>query len=325
MKKRASYLFIFLAFAALTACNNNGFKKTKSGLLYKIISDGKGEPAKKGQYLKFNYVQKVHDSVLFSTDTLPIPAYTKVDSVGPVYSVVEIFSMLRKGDSAVVVQLADSIEKKYHQPLPSFINKKDKLIISLKVLDVFTSDSMFVKDRNKLIDIEKQKEIAAIQDYLKKNNINGVQQTALGDLYLITEHGNGPKADSGKKVSVKYTGSSFDGKYFDSNIDSTKQIQKHPLDPITVIVGRGGAIPGMLDVITEFRQGDKGKIFIPAMMGYGQQGAGAGVIKPYENLIFDIEIDSVTVAPPMPARGMPGQRLQFNNKGQPQMPTPKHK
>ena len=71
MKKRASYLFVFLAFAALSACNNSGYKKTKSGLLYKIISDGKGSVAKRGEYLKFNIEQKVHDSVLFSSIICP--------------------------------------------------------------------------------------------------------------------------------------------------------------------------------------------------------------------------------------------------------------
>ena len=327
MKKRVPYLFIFLAFAALTACNNNGYKKTKSGLLYKIISDGKGDVAKRGQFLKFNIEQKVHDSLLFSTDTMPLPGYARVDSVGPTYRLAEIFPMLRKGDSAVVVQLVDSIEKKYHQPIPPFIHRTDKLITTLRVLEVFTSDSLLDKDRTKLLDIEKQKEIATIQDYLKKNNINGVQQTAKGNFYLITEHGNGPKADSSKKISISYNGSSLDGKYFDSNIDSTKQVQKHPLEPFSFVPERGGAVPGMLDVATEFHQGDKGKIFLPGVMGYGQQGAGT-VIKPFENLIFDIEIDSVTVAPPPQMRGMqgmPGSRLQMNSKGQIQLPAKKNK
>src|ERR1700759_5648680 len=163
MKKRASYLFVFLALAALSACNNSGFKKTKSGLLYKLISDGKGEPAKKGQFIKFNYTQKVHDSVLFTTDNMPIPAYTRVDSVGPIYSVVEMFSMLRKGDSLVVIKTGDSLEKKFHQPLPPYIHKKDKLVVTLKVLEVFTADSLLMKDRQKLVDAEKEREIAAIK------------------------------------------------------------------------------------------------------------------------------------------------------------------
>ncbi|HEX4374828.1 MAG TPA: FKBP-type peptidyl-prolyl cis-trans isomerase [Puia sp.] len=318
MKRTTSYLLIFLALAALTSCNNNGFKKTKSGLLYKIIPDGKGDVAKKGQFIKFNFTQKVHDSVLVSTDTLPLPAYMKVDSVGPIYSAVEIFTMLRKGDSAVIVQLADSIEKKYHQPLPPYIHKKDKLLLSIKVLDIFSADSLVIKDREALIDVEKKKEIAAIEDYFKKNNITGALQTAKGNFYLISTHGNGPKADSGKKVSVNYTGYDLSGKFFDSNMDSTKQSQKHPLIPFDVVIGRGGAVPGMMDVMEQFREGDKGRIFIPGANGYGQQG-NPPVIKPFENLVFDIEIDSVRNAPPAPPRRMFNPKMQMN-RGQLQAP-----
>jgi FKBP-type peptidyl-prolyl cis-trans isomerase FkpA len=318
MKRTASYLFILLALAVLTSCNNNGFQKTKSGLLYKIISDGKGEVAKKGQFIKFNFTQKVRDSVLVSTDTLPLPAYMKVDSVGPIYSAVEIFPLLRKGDSAVIVQLADSIEKKYHQPLPPYIHKKDKLYLSIKVLEIFSADSLVMKDREGLMDIEKKKETVAIQDYFKKNNITGVQQTAKGNFYLITTHGTGPKADSGKKVSISYTGYDLTGKFFDSNTDSTKQSQKHPLVPFDVVIGRGGAVPGMMDVVAEFKEGDKGRIFIPGANGYGQQG-NPPVIKPFENLVFDIEIDSVRNAPPAPPRRMFNPKMQMN-RGQLQAP-----
>src|SRR5580704_11315708 len=106
MKKDLSYLFVFLAAITLASCNSNGFKKTKSGLLYKIISEGKGDPIKKGQFIKFSYTQKVRDSVLVSTDKAVIPTYTRIDSVGPIYSPLEVFPLLRKGDSLVVVQLA---------------------------------------------------------------------------------------------------------------------------------------------------------------------------------------------------------------------------
>ena len=135
---------------------------------------------------------------------------------------------------------------------------------------------------------------------------------------MITTHGNGPKADSGKKVSINYTGYDITGKFFDSNIDSTKQSQRHPLTPFDVVIGRGGAVPGMMDVVAEFHEGDKGKMFIPGVNGYGEHG-NPPVIKPFENLIFDIEIDSVRNAPPPMPRNMFNPRMQMN-RGQLQAP-----
>ena len=57
------------------------------------------------------------------------------------------FNLLRKGDSAVIIQLADSIQRKSQQPLPPFIHKKDKIILTLRVIDVFDNETAVQKDR----------------------------------------------------------------------------------------------------------------------------------------------------------------------------------
>jgi FKBP-type peptidyl-prolyl cis-trans isomerase FkpA len=312
MKKIASYVLMATVMIAVVSCNNQGFKKTKSGLLYKIVSDEKGEPAKKGQFLKLDFVQKVRDSVIGSTDKMGMPVYLAVDSVGPVYAPAEIFMFLRKGDSATVVMLADTLMRKYGGQLPPFIKKKDKIVLTLRVLDVFTSDSLVKADRTKILDAEKDKEVKQIEAYLSKNNITATK-TADGVYYQITSQGSGPQADSGKMVSVNYTGFSFEGKPFDSNVDSTKQSQRHPLQPFEFKAGVGGAIQGMVKAITAFKKGDKGKLYIPGILGYGPQGSGS-VIQPNESLMFDIEVVDVKDAPkvdqrppfPMPQQMKPG-------------------
>jgi FKBP-type peptidyl-prolyl cis-trans isomerase FkpA len=300
MKKFLSYLFIPIILIAASC--SQGFKKTKSGLLYKIISDGKGPVAKKGEFIKFDYIQKVHDSVLRTTVN-SFPAYSPVDSVGTVYDPTEIFRFLRKGDSAVVVMLVDTLMKKYGgQQLPPFLRKNDKIVLTFKVLDLFASQALVLEDRNKLFETEKEKEVRNIENYLAKNNITTAQKSRSGAFYQIITPGDGPKADSGKLVSVRYTGYDFDGKPFDSNVDSTKQSQPHPMSLFQFRAGVSGAVPGMTEAITGFRKGDKGKMYIPSMLGYGPQGSGA-VIKPFENLIFDIEVVDVTDAP----QGQAGQ------------------
>ena len=118
--------------------------------------------------------------------------------------------------------------------------------------------------------------------------------------------------DSGKTVSINYTGYTLDGVYFDSNTDSTKQTNKHPLTPFEFRAGVSGAVKGMVEAVLQFKKGDKGKMFIPSMLGYGPQGRGGSVIKPFTNLMFDIEVVDVKDAPParpfqmpqMPPQGM---------------------
>jgi FKBP-type peptidyl-prolyl cis-trans isomerase FkpA len=299
MKKIASYVWVVLAVMALASCSSRSFKKTKSGLQYNIISDGNGDAVKKGQWLKISFVEKIHDSLLNSSPA-GLPEYVRVDSVGPVYNPAEVFGFLRKGDSSTIIMLADTLQRKYGGQLPPFVHKKDKIILSLRVLDVFASEELKMVDQKKSIDGEKDKEIKQIEDYLAKNNITDAKKTKEGVYYQILSHGDGPQADSGKTVAIKYTGYSLEGKPFDSNTDSTKQTPPyHPMKPYEFRSGVSGAIRGILEAIQQFKKGDKGKLYIPAMLGYGPQGAGA-LIKPFENLIFEIEVVEVKDAPPAP-------------------------
>src|SRR5690348_2232612 len=128
MKRTTILLGSLAVMLLMAACSGGGFKKTKSGLLYKVISDGKGKAAQRGQVLKFHVSQRIKggskDSLLGETYG-KMPSYAQVDSIGPMYHPAEIFPLLRKGDSAVVVMLADTLFKKNPGGLPPFIGKKD--------------------------------------------------------------------------------------------------------------------------------------------------------------------------------------------------------
>ena len=142
---------------------------------------------------------------------------------------------------------------------------------------------------------------------MKKINAEKVNN----NLYVvIDQEGTGKQADSGQLVGVKYSGYGFDGVYFDSNTDSTRQTQKHSLDTFFFVSKGDGAISGMLEGITKFKKGAKGRMFIPSIMAYGPQG-NPPAIKPNQNLIFDIEVVEVkdlvrNPAPQMPP--MPGNQ-----------------
>src|ERR1700712_3246988 len=119
MKKISMYVGIAAAVLAFASCSSRSFKKTKSGLQYNIISDNEGAAVKKGDYLKISFVEKIHDSLLNSS-AKGLPEYVRVDSVGPVYNPAEVFSMLRKGDSATIIMQADTLQRKYGGQLPPF-------------------------------------------------------------------------------------------------------------------------------------------------------------------------------------------------------------
>ncbi len=315
MKKINSVLFALLGMFLLVSCDNQGLKKTKSGLMYKIISDGKNPVVKNGQFIKLSFTEKVRDSVLF-TSRDGLPAYVKIDSVPPnAYSPVEIFSLLRKGDSAVVYQLGDSIQKKTGQPLPPFIHKKDKIILTLRVEDVFENEDLVKKDRKAALDVFHAKEVKDVEAYLQQNNIQ-TTKTTLGTYVQIHTPGDGPLIDSGKQVSVIYTGKLFpSGKVFETNNEEGKQ-------PIKFVVGSHSIIQGWDDGVRLLKKGASATFYIPAFLGYDQQ-PGPGK-KPNENLIFDVKIVDVTDAPPASEMPMhPGAQVRPNMRPQPAPPAHK--
>jgi FKBP-type peptidyl-prolyl cis-trans isomerase FkpA len=300
MKNVSFYLITVMTLLAATSCKNQGFKKTKSGLLYKIVSDGKGDVAKKGQFLKLSVNQKLRDSLLYTSEN-SMPAYTRVDSSKADYSPGEIFPLLRKGDSVVIVELADTLKAKYGQ-LPAFIHPKDKITIVFKVMDLFKTEDEVKADRDAEVIKEKQRETKTLEDYLAANKINA-EKTEEGTYVVVQSPGDGAQVDTGKQVSIRYTGKLFpSGKTFESNATP-------PADPFKFVIGRHAVIPGWDDGLKKFKKGGKGTLYIPAFMAYDQQ-PGPGH-KPYENLIFEIEVVDVTAAPPPTApTGMPpGMRM----------------
>jgi len=298
--KKANWLVALFALVALAACTGSGYKKTKTGLEYKIFETGSGAKAKKGDFLKFNYKITVRDSVLTSSYE-GIPGYDVVDSVGRPYDISEIMKLLRTGDSAVAIQAYDSIAKFAMGPPPGFLHKGDKIKTTIKVIAVLPADRQAaIADYNKELDKLKDREIVEIQKYLAQKNIQATK-TRSGAFVEVQSKGDGPACDSGKQVAIKYTGYTLEGKYFDSNVDSTKQSQKHPMDPFKFISGKEGSVQGILEGIQLFNKGGKGRLFIPSMLGYGPRALGAEV-PAYSNLVFDVEVVDVADAPEPPVQ-----------------------
>lgn len=319
--KKTTILVSTLALMVLgTACKNSGFEKTKSGLQYKIMSTGNNPVVKRGDIIKFHVIQKVRDSIIGNSYER-MPFYAKIDSVGPVYDPQEIFTLLHKGDSAVVVLQADSLAKKQGGQLPDFIKPKDKLLLTFKILNVFSADSVAQKDQmaemakaqenqQKKLESLKGPKTKEIEEYLGKNKIQ-YQKAPQGTFVEVKNPGNGAQVDSGKYIKVLYTGKVFPSmKVFESNMEGDKP-------PFSVQVGTHAVIAGWDEGLKYFKKGGKGTLYIPFYLAYGpQQGPGGSQ---FENLVFDVEIADVSDTafksemPPMP-QGMP----QGQPQGQPQ-------
>jgi FKBP-type peptidyl-prolyl cis-trans isomerase len=315
--KRINYLLVVIAAASfLTACKNVNYRKTKSGLLYKIFSgNGSGPLVKEGNVVKYDVTYKLNEDSVLYTSYGKAPMYNNVREAGAgSYNLAEIFPLMRQGDSAVTVQMLDSLVKKGAQ-IPFKVNKGDRLVSYVHIVKVFPSDSLARPDFNAEMEKDKprqmkeQEEQAAkvkkqqmdemnqaiaeyeksgeaakgvkqMQDWLAAKKINA-KQVGSGTFVSIQDPGTGAPAQAGKFVQVKYTGKIIrTDSVFEANIYPNLQLG---IDPV---------IKGWEEGLEQFKQGGKGTIYIPGFLAYGN--SPNSMFKPFEALKFDVEILEVS-------------------------------
>ncbi|MBS4064707.1 MAG: FKBP-type peptidyl-prolyl cis-trans isomerase [Chitinophagaceae bacterium] len=305
--KTIQSILVVAAAVMLVSCGGGGYKKTKGGILYQIVSDSRGNVIKNGDFFEIQIGETVYktgkkDTLLSDPNMLPPNQVVPMDSATLPPDFYTIFKQIRKGDSIIVRQSTDSIIKSSMGNVAPFLKKGGFIVTSYRIVNIYSnrnaadSAGMVIMQQQRLKDSVKQaqqlvKDDQAIREYLTKNNISAFK-TAKGCYVQILDAGTGPKADSGKQVSVLYTGFSFDGKKFDSNIDTSFQ---HP-EPLQFVIGQFGMIAGFQDGVMQIAKGGKAKIFVPSSLAYGAQG-NPPAVKPNENLIFEMELLDIKAPP----------------------------
>ncbi len=324
--------FIYLSaicMLALSACTGS-FKKGDNGLEYKIISSGSGKTLSYGNFMQI-HIKQVYsgtkDSVLMDTHDY-MSRVQEFDSINTPVAFFKILKQLRKGDSVVIRMLTDSVFKDQRDQMPPFMKKGKFLYTHVSLVNIFETrqqadsatqaETTAAKPRiykKQVEEVEKglaakkaqlDAESKVIEAYLSKNNIKATK-TKWGTYVAITTEGTGEKISINDVATVNYTGRTLDsGKVFDSNIDPQ---YKH-VEPMQVSIGQlGGVILGWPDAISQLKKGSKATAYIPASLGYGENGNGEK-IKPGENLIFDIEVTDVMTEEAFMAKQKATQKMQ---------------
>jgi peptidylprolyl isomerase len=136
---------------------------------------------------------------------------------------------------------------------------------------------------------------------VKSSNLSAIKVTGSGKPTLeiptpfavektskrVLTAGTGKAVATGQRVTIDYVGvNGTDGKQFDTSFGKP--------DPVTFIVGDKNLIKGMNDGLSGVSVGSRVLLAIPAVDGYGSNGAPDAGIGPTDTLLFVVDVKSAT-------------------------------
>ena len=297
MKKTFFYVAAVAILAGvLCACSEKnfpGYEKNQNGLYYKFFSQNEGKQPEIGELLDVGICCFINDTNAFIPYVENTMQLAKPLFAGDLF---EGMAMMHKGDSASFIVKIDStfIKMMGYPSLPKEYKPTDIMRFEVRVDDIYPENEfpqhyaakirkMNEEHISQMKAAHPEETAQAAQELAEYLSANGVeaQPTASGLYYVRTVEGNGEKPISGQMVTVHYTGKLLDGTVFDSSVERGV--------PYNTAIGVGQVIPGWDEGILMMSKGEKGVLYIPYYLAYGDMGS-APAIPPYANLVFEVEL-----------------------------------
>ena len=279
MKKVFLMMTAFCVMLTLVSCGSEDEEQkdvitTKNELIYRFYTQNEGDLPKIGDFIEFTWASTLNDSIVL----IPV-SENMVLLMEPQFEndIMGGLAMMHIGDSASFFIDAETVFTKMfgYPSLPAAIDTTSVVRFDVRMNDFYPESEFENKMKEK-----GEKAKAGLDKYIKDQNIKA-KPTDSGLYYVVTKKGVGAKPNKGDIVKVHYTGKLLDGTVFDSSVENG--------EPIEVPIGVGRVIPGWDEGIVMMSKGEKGVLYIPYDLAYGEGGAG-GVIPPFANLIFEVEL-----------------------------------
>lgn len=282
--KRLLFALIgILAILTISSCNNefSGFKKTETGIYYKIFSENDTLSTKVGDILTLGMSYYAGDSLLSSsyTETRPFQIIlSEPQYQGDIFTCIDMLSL---GDSAVFKIRVDSFFyiTSGAPTLPPFVDSTDYMTFYIKVNKIQTEAESRAEREAELAQLQAQ-EAGIIRDYINENNIS-VEPDEEGLYFIETKKGAGQKVDKGLIIFLNYTLKFTNG---DTLFSSSRKGQT-----IDFEYGTQFDTKGFNKAVGKMRKGGIATLIVPSSLAYGERGAG-DQLGPYTPLVYEIEI-----------------------------------
>lgn len=305
--KKLLIIATLLNFGFLISCGQGetskfpGYEKKEENMYIKYIKQNpEGREIVVGDVISLRMTYATQDdSVLFETQPGQPLIKMQADSGAYEGDFLGVFLGMHEGDSASVIVSADSffIKTAGMPQTPAFIDSGSVLYFSVGVAKVQSMEELEA-ERNMENASKVEAEAAQLEAYLNENSIT-TEPTASGLIFISNKKGTGKQAASGDKVKVAYAGRLLDGTLFDTSIEEVAKEngtydERRTYSPFEFDLDRGQVIPGWDEGIAMMKEGGKATLIIPSSLAYGANPRPGGVIKPFNTLVFEVELVEVT-------------------------------
>jgi len=229
---------------------------TASGLQYVVVEEGAGEQAVPGDIVQVHYTGRLEDGVQFdSSHDRGAPFTFKLGAGRVIPGWDEGIALMKVGGKSKLIippHLGYG-----EQGSGNVIPPNATLYFDVELVNILSPTPMKVNEA----------------DYVTTDS---------GLKYYDIQEGIGVSPQPGQQAVVHYTGWLEDDTRFDSSFDRGQ--------PFVFPVGQGRVIQGWDEGVASMKVGGKRQLVVPPELGYGQEGAGGGVIPPNAVLIFEVEL-----------------------------------
>jgi FKBP-type peptidyl-prolyl cis-trans isomerase len=293
MKSTKIVPFILMAVSVavlFTACNMGeykGFKKTSSGIYYKVTSTDNQDTTRiaVGSIINLDLKYGLKDSVLFDTKSrpgdmrFPMPE-SKYE--GDFYEALRLFN---QGDSGTfIIKAGPFFMKTVGQPsVPEGMTEETDMYFNFYIKKVQTQAEVDAEEAAKS-EALRQQEAGLISNYIAQKNIT-VQPDENGIYYIEKVKGKGKSPLKDDYATVHFVVYKLDGEKLFSTYESNNE-------PLDFQIGGRFENPGFQKAVEKMATGGKCEALVPSAMAFGAQGAGQ-IVPPFTPLFYEIELTGI--------------------------------
>lgn len=254
------------------------FKKHPSGLYYRFFeTHPEGKTAAAGDIMVLSMkitdkAGKVVDASNFYRLQLRNPMFK-----GDFYTAL---ALIQVGDSVCfMLDASGFFEKNRKKTLPPEFRSGDPVYIYIRFKNILSSSDL-ESEKESSYHTDFEQEMNLLKNYIELTNTT-VKPTPSGLYYIEKKKGKGRPAEIGKTLVVHYTGTTIDGKIFDSSLQRGQ--------PLTFVLGKRQVIPGWDEGFKFMKEGGEARLIIPSNLAYGKDGYST-LILPYSTLVFEVQL-----------------------------------